>query len=238
MAAVHVPRYPANASDEYKDARAALLQEEWNIRQALERAAEMRRNLPAGAPMKDYVFTEGPADITQDGPLTQTSLADLAADGRSVVIYHLMFGENDSEACSMCSCTVDGLNGVAKHIGQHANFAIVAKGPIDKVRAFARKRGWTNARFLSSLDNSFNTDMHLEHPEYMPDVEQQPGISVFRKDKDGVVRHIYTASAHFDKPEGAKGFPERGTDVINPTWNVLDLIPEGRGTWYAGNDYV
>ena len=30
---------------------------------------------------------------------------------------------------------------------------------------------------------------------------------------------------------------ERGLDLLNPTWHVLDLIPQGRGDWNAELDY-
>jgi predicted dithiol-disulfide oxidoreductase (DUF899 family) len=30
---------------------------------------------------------------------------------------------------------------------------------------------------------------------------------------------------------------ERGLDLLNPIWNVLDLTPQGRGDFYAGLAY-
>jgi predicted dithiol-disulfide oxidoreductase (DUF899 family) len=35
----------------------------------------------------------------------------------------------------------------------------------------------------------------------------------------------------------AEDIKERGIDVLNPVWYVLDLTPAGRGTWYASLDY-
>ena len=46
------------------------------------------------------------------------------------------------------------------------------------------------------------------------------------------VRHFYSQPANF--LDGA----ERGIDPYSPVWNVLDLLPHGRGDWYAGNDYA
>lgn len=27
-------------------------------------------------------------------------------------------------------------------------------------------------------------------------------------------------------------------DQLNSLWNLLDILPRGRGDWYAGNDYA
>lgn len=42
-----------------------------------------------------------------------------------------------------------------------------------------------------------------------------------------------------DKVNGNdRNFPERGGDLYTTTWMVLDLLPEGKGDWYASNDYI
>src|SRR6266480_3356193 len=33
------------------------------------------------------------------------------------------------------------------------------------------------------------------------------------------------------------GSKERGIDELNPIWNVMDLTPQGRGSWYASLEY-
>ncbi len=30
---------------------------------------------------------------------------------------------------------------------------------------------------------------------------------------------------------------QRGLDLLNPVWNILDLTPQGRGDWYPGLSY-
>ena len=35
----------------------------------------------------------------------------------------------------------------------------------------------------------------------------------------------------------APDIQERGIDELNPIWNMLDLTPQGRGTFYASLDY-
>jgi len=224
MAISEIERYPSNTSPEYIKARQDLLDAEWALSNQVEKVAEMRRHLPQGAVMKEYVF-DG-----HDG--NKTSLADLAADGRSVVVYHLMFSEKDEQPCSMCSMFVDSQNGVGKHLAQLVNYVVIAKAPIEKIEEYANKRGWKNIKFLSTGDNTFNKDMHVEYPKWAPDSYTLPGISVFRKDDKGNVRHVYSQSAHFDPKT------ERGLDMLSPLYNVLDLVPEGRGDFYASNDYI
>jgi len=234
MSATEIPRWAPGASEEYKRARNDLVKEEWALRNQIEKVAAQRRALPLGPIMPTYEFCEGPKDITvTDGSPTKTSLADLAADGRSVVIYNMMYAPGDEQPCGMCANVVDGFNGVSKHLDQVVNFAIVAKAPIKQLRAYAAKRGWNKLRFLSSSENSFNADMNMEKVSYMPEYEGQiPGISVFKKDDEGNVRHHYSMSADFDKDT------QRGLDAITPLWNVLDLVPEGRGDFMASNKYV
>jgi len=46
------------------------------------------------------------------------------------------------------------------------------------------------------------------------------------------LRHVY--SGH---PWLADDIKERGIDELHPIWNLLDLTPQGRGTFYASLDY-
>jgi len=224
MSVSEIRRYPPNTSDTYISARDSLAEAEYALSKQIEAVAAQRRQLPTGAIMKDYVFN-GPEGTT-------TSLADLAADGRNVVIYHLMFGPDDKEPCSMCGMFLDGQNGVGKHLDQNVNLAVVARGPIETVGAYAKKRGWDKLRFLSSENNSFDKDMNVQNPNYEPDSPSAPGFSVFKKDGEGDVRHVYSQTASF-----VPGV-QRGLDLLCPVYNVLDLIPEGRGQWWASNEYV
>jgi predicted dithiol-disulfide oxidoreductase (DUF899 family) len=233
MSAPNPLRYPASASQEYIAARDELLKAEFDLRNQIEKVAELRRALPPCGIMKEYTFVEVPGNKPYSAKdFKNTTLVDLVTDGRTAVIYHMMFAKKDLEPCNMCATFVDGLNGVAQHIQQRVNFAVIAKAPPEQLQAYAAKRGWTNVRFLSSFGTSFNGDVHMENPEYEEDATQGPGISVYRKDNEGV-RHVYTASAGFADRS------ERGLDMLSPLWNLLDLVPEGRGEkWYPQHDYL
>jgi predicted dithiol-disulfide oxidoreductase (DUF899 family) len=221
-----LPMWPAAASDEYIDARIALAKAERDLRDRIEEVAAARRALPPGAPVDDYVFAEGPLDLGRTAPTRQTRLAELFGEHDILVVYHLMYHPDADEACEMCSMWVDGFHGVAHHLRQHTAFVVIAKAPLPKLRSWALRRGWDGLRILSSYGTPFNADMNAEYPSG----DQRPMISIFVR--DGIqIRHFYTLSANFLDDA------ERGIDLLSPVWNVLDLLPRGRGDWYAGNDY-
>lgn len=220
--------WPAGTSPEYIAAREELLRAEIELRDHIDQVAAQRRALPLGAALPEYVFAEGPRDLTKDGPVQQSKLSDLASENRSLVIYHMMFDPRDDEACPMCSMWVDSLYGVSHHLAQRVDFAVISKAQLPKLRGWARKRGWDGLRILSSYDSTFNADFGMEDERGY----QQPGTSVFVK-RDGVVHHFYTGHAQLEVDN-----IERGMDLLVPVWHVWDLIPEGRGDWYSSNSYA
>ncbi|MFI9005787.1 DUF899 family protein [Actinosynnema sp. NPDC053489] len=217
-----LPIWPEGASPEYQAARVQLARAERALCDQVEAVAAARRALPPGPLLRDYALAEdGP-----DGPV-RTPLRALFGGHDTLFVYHLMFHPDHDAACPMCSMWVDALQGVAVHLARHTSFVVVAKAPLDKLRAWARRRGWDGVRVLSSHGTTFNADLNAERPGG----DQRPMVSVLR-DEGGAVRHSYSMPAnHFD---GA----ERGIDLLNPVWAVLDLLPGGRGDWYADNDYV
>jgi len=220
----------SNESDEYLSKREELRLAELELMRQRERVAALRRQLPAGTIVQDYVFQEGPSDLASgDTPARQVRLSELfTGPNRSLVVYHLMFGKAQKNPCPMCTMLVDGLNGVAHHLGQNLDLAIVAAADPAALRAHARKRNWDRLRLLSCGDNTFKSDMGSEDREG----RQDSMVSVFSRDADGTMRHHY--SAH---PSLAPDVKERGLDLLFPVYNVLDLTPQGRGSWYATLDY-
>ena len=68
MSNVRFPNEPA----EYRAARDALTSAETELTRRIEEVAALRRSLPpGGAVPEDYLLTEGPADLTADGPVRQ-----------------------------------------------------------------------------------------------------------------------------------------------------------------------
>ena len=180
---------------------------------------------PKGATIQDYEFLEGPASLDEgDEPVRRVRLSELfTAPDRSLVIYHFMYGKKQTSPCPMCTAWIDSFNGVAHHLAQNIDLAIVAAADPATLRAHARKRGWDKLRLLSAGESTFKYDLGSEDREG----HQDSTISVFTRDSDGTLRHFY--SVH---PRLAEDIKERGIDELNPIWNVLDLTPQGRGDWY------
>ena len=61
---------------------------------------------------------------------------------------------------------------------------------------------------------------------------QFPGLSVIARGEDGSPRHIYSACAIMKEVE------YRGLDLYTPVWNLLDLLPQGRGEWMPSVEYA
>lgn len=193
-----------------------MQKDEIGLRNQVEKVAAKRRKLPAGEPVaQDYVFSEGAG--------RKVSLSQLFERGKNeLLVYHYMFAPKDKKPCPMCTMWCDGYDRIEPYVRKRANFVLVTKAPIAKLRAWARGRGWKNIRLLSSYGSTFNRDFGVEDKKE----NQLPAISVFTKDRDGTVRHFYQKSALLN----ARTY--RGIDQLTPVWNLLDLLPSGRGDWY------
>jgi predicted dithiol-disulfide oxidoreductase (DUF899 family) len=221
----------ADESREYLEKREELRAAEVELMRHSERVAALRRTLPQGAPVQDYVFLEGPADLDAgDTPVRSVRLSELFSTptNRPLVIYHFMYGKKHTMPCPMCTMSIDGFNGVASHLAQNVDFAIVAAAEPAALRAHARARGWRGLRMLSAAGSTFKYDLRSEDAEG----HQDSATSVFTLDPDGTVRHFYT-----NHPWLGDDINERGQDLTVPVYNIFDLTPVGRGSWYARLDY-
>jgi predicted dithiol-disulfide oxidoreductase (DUF899 family)/uncharacterized protein YndB with AHSA1/START domain len=205
------------AAEERNEQRHALLREEIALKDHIERVAAQRRALGMPDPIdEDYTLTG------TDGKPVQFS--SLFGDKNDLLVYHLMYKPGDDEACNMCSMWIDGFNGIVRHVRENAAFVVIAKAPIEKLNAWAKRRGWDRVAVYSSYGTNFNRDFHAEDA----DGDQLPAISAFRRSNAGV-HHFYRKSALLDEDN------HRGIDQLSPVWNLLDLLPQGRGEWYPSN---
>ena len=218
----------SSESGAYRRAREELLGAEVELMRQRERVAALRRKLPSGPKMEHYDFRE--VRFETDGSVRQTgtSLAALFADtGKPLVLYQFMLGGAQNEPCPMCTMWTDGFNGIAAHLQQRLNFAVVAQAGVDKITALAQKRGWRNLRLVSCEGSTFKRDTNFADDGG----GQYPGISVFTLSADGSAHHFYSACAIM----GEDIF--RGLDLFTPVWNLLDLTPPGREDWMPGVSY-
>jgi predicted dithiol-disulfide oxidoreductase (DUF899 family) len=217
-------------SPQYLAQREQLRLAEIELVRQRERVAALRRQLPQGAALQDYVFEEGPRALhAGDAPAQPVRLSQLFSTAqRALVIYHLMFGKKQTQPCPMCTAWIDSANGVAHHLAQKLDFAVVAAADLPALRAHGRARGWDRLRLLSAARNTFKYDLGSEDRAGA----QDSTISVFTRDATGAVRHFYTAH-----PRMAADIQERGIDLLTPIWHYLDLLPQGRGEWYTSLNY-
>jgi predicted dithiol-disulfide oxidoreductase (DUF899 family) len=217
-------------TSEYTARREDLRLAEIDLMRQREHVASLRRQLPAGSLVDDYVFEEGPLKLADgDGPTNSVRLSELfSSPERSLIIYHLMYGKGQDSPCPMCTMWVDGFNAVADHLAPNVDLAIAAAADVPTLRAFARSRGWDRLRLLSCGDNTFKYDLGSEDSVGA----QDSAISVFSLDAAGSPHHFYTTH-----PSMSDEINQRGIDLLCPVWHLLDLTVQGRGDWYAQLHY-
>jgi predicted dithiol-disulfide oxidoreductase (DUF899 family) len=201
-------------------ARKALLVKEKKFTRLRDQLNQQRRNLPWVKVEKGYVF---------DGPDGKETLAELFGGKSQLIIYHFMFGPGWGEGCAHCSFWADHFDSVNFHIGQRDTaFAVVSRAPWKEVKPFKKRMGW-RFKWLSSFGTDFNFDLNVSFtPEqrksgkaiynYAPlemDMDEREGVSAFYRDKKGDIYHTYSSY-------------ERGIDLMNTTYNFLDLTAKGR----------
>jgi len=205
---------------EWTSARRELLAAEKSLQAARDELAIKRRALPAIRLEVDYEF------LGENG---SQSLTSLFGDQSQLLVYHFMFHPDWDEGCKSCSFWADSFDGAIAHLtARNVAFAVISRGPLDKLLAYRQRMGWSFP-WLSSLGSSFNYDFEVSFtPEQMKgksatynyddgaDVgSEMPGVSVFRRDDDGAIYHTYSCFA-------------RGLDTLNPVYQLLDLVPKGR----------
>jgi predicted dithiol-disulfide oxidoreductase (DUF899 family) len=217
-----VTHHTVGTREEWLAARIELLEREKELTRLSDELARQRGELPWVPVEKHYSFE------TDEG---KKSLAELF-DGRSqLLVYHLMYGPDDEAACPGCSFYADHLDGSIVHLNQHdVTLLCASRAPLEKLQAYKRRMGW-KFPWVSSYGTDFNLDFTLFTEEQKrggggynfgtprrSDLnfhnEEWMGLSAFAL-SDGVVYHTYSCY-------------DRGTDVLNGTWQLLDRAPKGR----------
>jgi predicted dithiol-disulfide oxidoreductase (DUF899 family) len=201
-------------------ARKEFLAKEKEFTRLRDELSRQRRTLPWEKVEKRYEF---------DSTMGKVTLADLF-DGRSqLIVYHFMFGPGWQEGCPSCSYWADHFDGSTIHLANRdTTLAVVSRAPIAEIEVFKERMGW-KFPWVSSFGSDFNFDYHVSftpeerssgkvyynyvNDEFPPD--EGPGVSVFAKNAAGEVFHTYSTYG-------------RGIDMLNGTYNFLDLVPKGR----------
>jgi predicted dithiol-disulfide oxidoreductase (DUF899 family) len=214
--------------EQWLSARRALLEREKELTRRSDELARERQALPWVRVDEPYGFQ------TSDGTKT---VADVF-DGRTqLLVYHLMSGPDDDVPCIGCSFTADNLDGAVFHLAHRdVTFVAVSRAPLEKIEGYRRRSGWSFP-WVSAFGTDFNLDFsvfteeerrtgtgfdfgtaRLAHLDLRG--TELHGLSAFARE-DGAVYHTYSCY-------------DRGTDVLNGTWQLLDRAPKGRGVDFEG----
>jgi predicted dithiol-disulfide oxidoreductase (DUF899 family) len=156
-------------------------------------------------PVRDYELA------TVTGPVRLSAL--FGAKPELFVVHNM------GASCRYCTLWADGFNGIYPHLADRAGFVVTSPDAPELQRSFAADRGW---RFpmASHQGTDFASDMGYrnENGGWLP------GLSVFRRDGNGIERLSDTRLGP-------------GDDFC-ALWHFLDLLPEGRGEWDAKYRYA
>lgn len=211
--------------EEWLAARKELLARERELTRNRDDVNAARRRLPMVETTKDYAF---------DGPRGRAELVDLFEGRGQLVIYHLMFDPDADEACPACSFWIDNVGHLSHLYARDTSFAAVSRAPLDKLERYKQRMGWT-IPWYSSHGSDFNYDFHVsfdasitpvewnykdyarlvrENPDWEGYTGEEMGVSAFLRRGDRVF-HTYSCYG-------------RGIDLLNSTYNWLDLTARGR----------
>jgi predicted dithiol-disulfide oxidoreductase (DUF899 family) len=220
-------KHKVGTREEWLAARIELLEQEKELTRRSDELAQQRQQLPWVPVDEEYSF---------ETDERTKSLADLF-DGRSqLLVYHFMFGPTvdgwPEAGCPGCSFTADSLGGAVVHL-EHRDVTFVAtsRAPLENLTAFKQRMGWSFP-WVSSEGSDFNLDFAVfteegrrtgrgfnfgtpKHADIDLRRDELHGLSAFALE-GGVVYHTYSTY-------------DRGTDVLNATWQLLDRTPKGRG---------
>jgi predicted dithiol-disulfide oxidoreductase (DUF899 family) len=228
--ATSLKNHPVVSHQDWLAARMAFLAKEKEFTRLRDELSRQRRELPWEAVPKEYVF---------EGPGGKQTLAQLFEGRSQLIVYHFMFAPDWEEGCEQCSHWADTFNGIPVHLRHRdVSFVAISRAPLAKLEAFKKRMGWT-FKWVSSFPNDFNFDYYASftsqelesgsafynYRKGQKESTDREAVSVFYKDECGAIFHTYSCYA-------------RGIDLLNATYNYLDLAPKGRDEAGIGPGWV
>ncbi len=205
--------------DAWLEERRELLEQEKRLTRLHDQLSEKRRALPWVEVREPYVF---------EGPSGEQTLVDLFEGRSQLVVYHFMFAPEWEAGCKSCSFWGDSFGRIVPHLNaRDVTFAAVSRAPYAKLRAYARRLGFTFP-WVSSNENGFNAafgvyftpeavakgEASYNYGSMEAPLSDMHGISVFVRDGTKVY-HTYSTYG-------------RGVEAVNAAYAILDMTPKGR----------
>jgi predicted dithiol-disulfide oxidoreductase (DUF899 family) len=186
---------------EYERLLAQQVEVEKELTRFGDRVSARRRRLPM-TPIDDYVFTG------DGGPV---HLSELFGEHPQLVVQSFMFHPDWDDGCPSCTFAANNMPRDLDELlaPKGVAFAMVSRAPFAKLQAWSDRQGWDHLTWVSSADNSFNTDWG-----WTVDGNDQPGYSYLLRTDDGVFLTYRTQ--------------RRGTEAILPIAAIWDRTIYGR----------
>jgi len=240
--------------EEWLTARLELLEAEKELTRHGDEVSRRRQGLPWVRVDKDYSFE------TDEGT---ASIADLFRGRSQLIVYHFMFGPDYTAGCPSCSAIADGFNGSIAHLANHdVAFWAVSRAPLDKLRPYRRRMGWSFP-WASSFGSDFNFDFGVAHTkeeweagvtaynfgnqDLRPAAGEADALDAFSESIVGTNWETYRREgpgmSAFALEDGTVYHTysayARGLDILWGTYQWLDRAPLGRneaGMWWRRHD--
>jgi predicted dithiol-disulfide oxidoreductase (DUF899 family) len=194
-----VPSPKVVLEGQWQSLRNSLLEQEKELTRQMDRVNAARRRLPMVKLEKTYSF---------DGPNGKTTLLDLFAGRRQLIVYHFMFDPAWEKGCPGCTGYVNALGDLSMLGERNTSFVLISRAPLAKLEGYKKLKGWQRP-WYSSFGSDFNYDFNATN-----DQGEAHGLSVFFRIGDDVY-HTYSTY-------------RRGTESLTDAYALLDRTPYGR----------
>ncbi len=189
---------PIVSAAEWNAARELLLAQEKELTRARDRMAAERRRMPWLEVEKEYAF---------DGPDGRSTLLDLFAGRRQLIVYRAFFEPGvhgwPDHPCPGCSMVADQVAHVAHLNARDTTLAFVSRAPQPEIEQVAKRMGWAMPWY--TITDGFDADFG---------VDEWHGTNAFIRDGDRVYRTYFVNS--------------RGDEAMGSTWSYRDITALGR----------
>jgi predicted dithiol-disulfide oxidoreductase (DUF899 family) len=198
------------SSGEWLIGRQEVLAKESTAARARDTVEARRQRLPMIKLDKGYAF---------EGPDGKSTLMDLFAGLRRLLVCHFMFDPGGGEGCASCRAAAEEVSDdlLARLRARDTSFVAVSRAPLADIEGYRARTGWAFP-WYSSHDSDFNYDFHATRDDRATSLQDnyraQPGRSVFLRDGSRLF-HTYSMFA-------------RRSETLGNWCYWLDLTARGR----------
>ena len=128
--------------EEWREARARLLEREKAHMRAGDALSAERRRLPAVEITAEYTF---------QGEHGEARLIDLFGGYSQLILQHFMFAPDWDEGCVGCSMMADHIPPLVHLHARDTTYVMVSRAPLEKLLRYRERMGWDIPWYLSLI---------------------------------------------------------------------------------------